>query len=105
MSHADRKLPIVLLGLMLLVLFAYRNHFQNAFHFDDFNTTVDNPLIRDLHNVPRFFTDASTFSTLPEHYIYRPITSASLALDYYFGHGFKPFYFHLSTFLWYELQL
>jgi protein O-mannosyl-transferase len=105
MSHSDRKMPIVLVGLAFLILFAYRNHFQNAFHFDDFNTIVDNPYIHDLRNIPRFFSDASTFSTLPEHYIYRPITSASLALDYYLSRGANPFYFHLSTFVCFELQV
>ena len=105
MSHPDRKLGFALLGLTLAVLFAYRNHFENEFHFDDYNTIVDNPYIRDLRNVPRFFLDASTFSTLPDHYIYRPITSASLALDYFLARGYHPFFFHLSTFLWFELQL
>jgi hypothetical protein len=49
---------------------------------------VDNPTIRSLHNVPRFLTDASTFSVLPANQTYRPMVSASLALDYALGHGY-----------------
>jgi tetratricopeptide (TPR) repeat protein len=66
---------------------------------------VNNPWIRDLRNVPRFFADASTFSTYPSDQSYRPLTSASLALDYWFGHGLNPLFFHLSTFLWFIVQL
>lgn len=81
------------------IFLAYANSFHNSFHFDDFHTIVDNPAIRSLQNVPRFFTDATTFSVLPANRTYRPIVSTSLALDYTMGHGYGPFWFHLSTFL------
>jgi len=85
--------------LLLTICLAYGNSFQNGFHFDDFHTIVDNPAVRSLHNVPRFFTDATTFSVLPANRTYRPIVSTSLALDYALGRGYVPFWFHLSTFL------
>jgi tetratricopeptide (TPR) repeat protein len=84
---------------ILAICLAYANSFQNGFHFDDFHTVVDNPAIRSLENVSRFFTDATTFSVLPENRTYRPIVSASLAFDYALGHGYKPLWFHLTTFL------
>ena len=93
------------LGLALVTLAAYSNHFGNAFHFDDFHTITGNILVRDLHNVPRFFTGAALSSSTPDAATYRPVTSASLALDYWLGGGFDPFWFHLSTFLWFEVQL
>ena len=63
-------------GLALMaVLLAYLNCFQNEFHFDDFHTITDNPAVRSLRNVPRFFTDASTFSVLPANRTYRPVVS------------------------------
>jgi tetratricopeptide (TPR) repeat protein len=90
----------------LLALFAaYANHFRNSFHFDDINTITRNPAIRSLAQVPHFFTDARTFSTLPSHHTYRPIVSASVALDYWLGGGLDPLWFHISTFAWYILQL
>jgi len=93
-------------GICLLATFvAYANHFHNSFHFDDSHTIVDNLFIRDLHNIPRFFTDATTFSTLPANRTWRPIVSASLALDYRLGHGTVPLWFHISTFFWFLVQL
>jgi len=85
--------------LLLGITAAYWNHFGNGFHFDDFHTVIDNPAIRSLHNVPRFFTDASAFSVLPTNQTYRPIISTSIALDYALGNGYKPFWFHVTTFV------
>ena len=93
------------LAVALAVCAAYSNHFHNAFHFDDSHTIVQNPYIRGLSNVPRFFTDANTFSVLPPNRTYRPLVSASLAFDYALGRGYNVFWFHLSTFLVFLLQL
>jgi len=89
----------VFLLLLAVITVAYANHFQNGFHFDDFHTVVDNPAIRSLGNLPRFFSDANTFSVLPANRTYRPLVSASLALDYALGHGYNPVWFHVVTFL------
>jgi len=96
---------LVCVLLPLVALAAYANHFQNDFHFDDSHAVVDNPFIRDLHNIPRFFADARLSSTLPDHAMYRPVVSLSLALDYWLGRGLNPFFFHLSTFLWFSVEL
>jgi hypothetical protein len=77
-----RRLAFALSGcLVLAVVLVYSNHFDNAFHFDDFHTVTDNPYIRSLRNIPQFFTNAETFSTLPTNRSYRPLISTSLALD------------------------
>ncbi|MDT7812953.1 MAG: protein O-mannosyl-transferase [Acidobacteriaceae bacterium] len=86
------------MAVLLAICLAYANSFQNGFHFDDSHTIVDNPAIRSLHNVPRFFTDATTFSVLPANRTYRPLVSTSLAIDYALGRGYVPFWFHFSTF-------
>jgi tetratricopeptide (TPR) repeat protein len=91
--------------MLLVVLAAYANHFHNEFHFDDFHSITGNVFLQDLRNIPRFFTDPATSSTLPDHAVYRPLVSTSLALDYRLGHDFQPFYFHLSTFFWFAVQL
>jgi tetratricopeptide (TPR) repeat protein len=98
--------PSVLAACALLaVSAAYANHFHNSFHFDDFHTITGNPAIRSLTNVPQIFRDARTFSVLPSHQSYRPLVSASLALDYWLGGGLNPLWFHISTFAWYLLLL
>jgi tetratricopeptide (TPR) repeat protein len=84
--------------IVLAIALAYANSFHNGFHFDDFHTVVDNPAVRSLRNVPRFFTDATTFSVLPANRTYRPMVSTSIALDYALGHGYTPFWFHVTTF-------
>ena len=94
------------LGLTLAaVLAAYANHFQNGFHFDDTQTVVANLNIRHLDNIPRFFTDTKLFSAVAGNQVWRPVVSASLALDFWLGNGLKLFYFHLSTFFWFLVQL
>ena len=94
-----------LAGLLLMVLFAYSNSFHNSFQFDDEHTIVKNPYIRDLRNIPKFFTDGRTFSILPRNRTYRPLVSTSLALDYAAGHSLDPLAFHLSTFFYFSVQL
>jgi protein O-mannosyl-transferase len=96
---------ILLFAILVTVSVTYANSFQNSFHFDDFHTVVDNPSIRELRNIPHFFTDATTFSVLPANRTYRPFVSTSLAIDYALGHGYNSFWFHLSTFLLFLLQL
>ena len=89
----------------MFVFLIYSAHFHNAFHFDDFHTAVLNPYIRDLHNIPRFFTDAQTFSVRPLNRVYRPLVSTTLAIDYWLGGGLDPFFFQISTFCWFLVQL
>lgn len=94
------KLHAGLGGALLLIalLAAYANHFHNGFQFDDAHTIVNNAAIRDLRNIPLFFRDAATFSSLPSNQSYRPLVSTLLAIDYRLG-GTQPFWFHLSIFV------
>src|SRR6187402_1175378 len=101
MRFANGKLYAGLCVLFAVVILAYSNHFENSFHFDDSHTIIDNPYIRDLHNIGLFFSDTRTSSTLPANRGYRPFVTASLAVDYAIAHGLKPAYFHASTFLWF----
>jgi Flp pilus assembly protein TadD len=96
----NRRLTIFAGSVLLLaILAAYSNHFQNSFHFDDAHTIVNNAAIRELRNVPVFFRDATTFSALPSNQSYRPLVSTLLAIDYRLGGGLQPFWFHLSIFV------
>jgi protein O-mannosyl-transferase len=84
--------------LLVAILAAYANHFHNGFHMDDGHTIVNNASIRELRNIPLFFSDATTFSALPSNQSYRPLVSTLLAIDYQLAHGLQPFWFHLTTF-------
>ena len=45
---------------LAVLLATYSNHFHNGFYFDDTHTIVNNQYIRDLGNIPLFFTDITT---------------------------------------------
>ena len=105
MLHGTKLFLAAALMVVALIFFAYGNHFRNSFHFDDFHTIVDNPSVRDLHNIPHFFTDARTISVQLNHQSYRPLVTVSLAVDYRLGNGPQPLYFHLTTFAWYLVLL
>lgn len=96
----------VCVSLLLTALFiGYSNHFQNQFHFDDWHTVQENLYIQNIRNIPRFFKDATTFSVLPSHQNYRPVVSATLAIDYRLAGGLNPAWFHIDTFIWYVALL
>jgi tetratricopeptide (TPR) repeat protein len=101
---SSRLWPLAAIALLAIAL-SYSNHFQNQFHFDDSHTVEQNVWIRSLANIPKFFTDATTFSTLPANRSWRPLVSTSLAVDYWLGGGLKPLWFHISTFFWFLVQL
>src|SRR5262245_61555625 len=82
----------------VLVVGAYWNSLGNAFHFDDAHVVENNLYIRSLTNIPRFFADATTFSSIRSHASYRPLVSATLALDYASG-GLDPRPYHRTQIL------
>lgn len=91
--------------LFIAVIITYSNHFHNAFHFDDSHTIVDNAYIRNIRNIPLFFKDGTTSSSLPMNQVYRPVVVTTLAIDYWLGSGIKDtLYFHLSTFVLFLFQ-
>ena len=92
-------------ALVCAVTAVYAGHFHNSFHFDDSHTIQGNDLIRSLANIPRFFSDGSTFSFIPQNQQYRPVVTASLAFDYWLAGGLDPLVFHLSTYFWFIVQL
>jgi protein O-mannosyl-transferase len=84
--------------LIIAITAAYANHFHNSFHFDDAHTIETNAAIHELRNIPQFFRDATTFSSLPSNQSYRPLVSTLLAIDYRLGGGLQPLWFHMSIF-------
>lgn len=110
-AHEDcrmsrNKITLLLGALLLLGLFlTYLNHFRNGFYFDDAHTISSNAHITDIRNLPSFFTDPATFSSLPANQAYRPIVTTLNAVDHWIGGGLNPLYFHISIFLSYVLLL
>ncbi|MCC7262723.1 MAG: tetratricopeptide repeat protein [Candidatus Latescibacteria bacterium] len=89
MSATQRAL--LLAGLVLL---AYANSLQGSFHYDDFHSLLNNPHLRRLGEIPRFFADPGSFSADPEKAMYRPVLLVSYALNYAAGQ-YGPLGYHL----------
>ena len=76
-------LIIVFVGLVV-----YSNTIHSSFHFDDYRSIVENPLIRDLSNIPQFFQENKY--TSPS----RGIVTTTFALNYYLS-GLSVVSYHL----------
>ncbi len=93
--------------VFVLLIYGYKDHFHNPFHFDDDHTICSNQYIRDIKNIPLFFVDATTTSSLPANQAYRPGLTTLNAIDFWIGQkmGGKnnpdPYYFHLDIFFTY----
>ncbi len=98
-----QKIGLGVLSMLLLgaVFFGYKNHFNNPFEFDDDHTIVSNYYIRDISNIPLFFKDATTTSSLPANQAYRPGLTTLNAIDYWWGGKPEPtpFYYHVHIFI------
>lgn len=111
----NKKLINIFVSIVILftVLMAYQHLYDNSFHFDDSHTIQDNPYVRDISNLPKFFTLGSqTFSSLPANQVYRPVVTASIAIDYWLSqhfsdskYGYDVHFYHYSMMLTYILLL
>ena len=88
-----RAAPLLAIGAACLV--TYANSLAGSFHFDDAHAIVENPWIRSFRFLPRWFTDAQTFSVLPQNQDWRPLVLIAHALCYAIGGGLAPWAFHL----------
>ena len=68
-----------------LCFLAYSNTLNNAFVYDDHAAIVDNGLIKDLANIPGFFSKPVFSTSQVLHEGYRPLVMVSLALNYALG--------------------
>ncbi len=96
-----RPTRLFLMILILLISFGvYFNALSGDFVYDDTLQIVDNPLIKDISNIPSlFFTDDWSFRTgaVTSNY-YRPLRYVVFALNYYLF-GLRPWGFHLVNIL------
>ncbi len=94
-----------LLGIALLVAapFAiYSNNYRHAFHLDDAYTLVNNPSVRSLSTIPRYFVDPGTYTSVREQADYRPILQVTYALNYRLG-GYDTRWWHFTQILLHAL--
>ncbi|MFL2542109.1 MAG: tetratricopeptide repeat protein [Candidatus Latescibacterota bacterium] len=87
------------LALVLVCgLLSFHNVLGHSFHYDDEHSILENPHVRTLANVPRFFVDPGTFSAMPEARMYRPLLLATYACNYALG-GYDPLGWHAVNLL------
>ena len=97
MSATDLRPHLGPLALVVVMAVgAFWNSLDNGFHFDDEHSLTENPHIRDIGNVPRFFADPQMFSRNPGSEMYRPLVLTSYAFNYQLG-GLRPKGYHVAN--------
>jgi Flp pilus assembly protein TadD len=95
----QRRLAFILLFLVVLVFSVYSNSLQGDFVYDDTFFIKENPLIRDLSNLPNMFTSAFwESSSRPSKTFYRPLVVLTYAVNFALG-GFDPLGYHMLNVL------
>lgn len=94
MGHTPNCLPIALIAILSIGVYA--NTLKNGFVFDDVFTIVDNPLIKDINNLPKLFN--KDYFTLSAEITYRPVVTLTYFMDYAI-YGLKPWGYHLTNIL------
>ena len=88
------KHALALLLIAGVTILVYGNSLSNSFHFDDEHSLVGNPYIRNLSNIPDFFSSPTMFSRNVGSGMYRPLVLASYAVNYWLG-GYQVRGYHL----------
>lgn len=78
----------------LLASALYVDNRDHAFFLDSGHVLVDNVAVRDLGNIPRYFTDPGTFSPLRSNIDWRPLLQVTYALNYAVS-GYEMWSYHL----------
>jgi tetratricopeptide (TPR) repeat protein len=83
---------LIIIAVTFLV---FSNTLDNQFVFDDESVVVNNSSIQSTSNISKFFTAEEGFHKVIGKY-YRPIVSATYAIDYAIW-GLNPYGFHLTN--------
>src|SRR2546429_5511230 len=83
---------LALLGVGLAI--SYGNSFGIGFYFDDSYGIASNPAIRSLRNIPLFFSDPFTLTTMRENVDIRPVLVVTFAINYAIS-GNEPWSYHV----------
>ena len=83
-----------MIAILAVCFGVYSNSLDNGFHYDDEHSIQRNIHIRDLGNIPLYFTDPSTFSVDHDKGMFRPLLLVTYALNYAWG-GYEVLGYHL----------
>ena len=92
-SHSWFAIGVVTI-LALGIGLSYVNSLSIGFEFDDAYLITNNPWIRSLANIPRFFYDPLVLTVVRENADLRPILQITYALNYAVS-GLQPWSYHL----------
>jgi hypothetical protein len=82
MRSLRHRQTLQVLFLFALAFCLYVSNFEHSFHLDSTYGIVDNRSIEHLTNIPSFFTDPFTLTSLRSNADYRPILQITHALNY-----------------------
>lgn len=94
----ERVGRLVPLMLAVAIVVAYGNSLHNGFHFDDGHAIEQNPHLRSLATIPRFFVDAHTTTVLHENKDLRPLLLVTFAVNYAIS-GYDTWSWHVLNLL------
>lgn len=95
MKKLNPKYSYIIVAIFSFLV--YYNSLQNDFVFDDESVVQNYMAIRDLSNIPKYFTAQEGFHKVIGRY-YRPVISTSYTIDYAIW-NLNPFGFHLTNVL------
>lgn len=106
-KKSETGLPVLKPHLLYIIIAAvafivYANSLSNQFVFDDDSVVLGDPTITQLSNIPKFFTGELGFHKVIGSY-YRPIVSASYAVDYSLW-KLDPYGYHLTNVIMHVLN-
>ena len=76
---------IAVVFLVAAVTVTHLPSIEGDFHFDDDHSIVENPYLRSIENIPKFFTDPSMFSRNEGTTMYRPLLLSTYVLNFLWG--------------------
>ena len=89
--------------ILVLCSVIYGGFLDNGFHYDDEHSIQQNVHLRQLGNIPDFFSDPGQFSVDADKSMYRPLLLVSYALNFALG-GFAVQGYHLFNLLLHALN-
>ena len=84
--------------LIFLALAVYSNNYHHDYHLDSGHLIRDNSAVRSLKNIPSYFYDPSTLTTLRSNIDYRPVLQITYAFNYFIS-GYNTWSWHLMQIL------
>ncbi len=81
--------------LAAVCLAVYSNNFHHEFQLDDAHVLSTNLAVRSLTNIPSYFVEPGTFTSLRANVDYRPVLQTTYALNYRMG-GYDTFWWHFT---------